>query len=285
MTFIQSPNYNKGRKKKIQGIVLHTIVGSAASAIATFKNPASQVSAHYVIAMNGNITQMVNDGDTAWHAGRNFNNNTIFQGNANDSTIGIEHDDGGDPTHSPRSEALYQSSGKLVGDLCRKHGIPIDRTHIVGHREIYGVKSCPGNLDMDKIINIAKQGGGDQVDKRQAVKLIYIASRGHDASGQELDFAMNYPEDRLGELAELRFKDDVVGPLWDEGFGKHNCPKSEKEFWLNHSKTHPEFVPGDLAIQWYNDHVKPQIGQGAPVTEDQKKVYTKEIMGKIIDKG
>lgn len=163
MPYVQSPNYSKGRTKPIRGIVLHTIVGSANSAIQHFKNPASQVSAHYVIALDGTVTQMVDDGDRAWHAGIQSNNVTMFR-DPNGETIGIEHDDGGDPAGSPRSDALYNASGTLVGQLCKRYNIPIDTNHIVYHRQIRSTKTCPGNLDRDRIVKIAK---GDEVTQEE----------------------------------------------------------------------------------------------------------------------
>lgn len=218
--FIQSPNFTKGRKKTIKGIVLHTIVGTDSSAIAWFKNPASQVSAHYVIGNDGSVTQMVKDEDTAWHAGRTSNNTTIFSGNPNDETIGIEHDDGGDP-NSIRSDALYNASQSLVRDLCTKHGIPMDREHIVGHREIYGVKSCPGSLDIDRIIKpVVIPTEEEYMDSNQAHELIVSTLRtarqsllGHvDNVGVEADAKLvevKLAEGNIYELGEVvkRYKE------------------------------------------------------------------------------
>ena len=67
-TFNASPNFNSRGGTPIDAIVIHTTEGSYASAIATFKNPANQVSAHYVVDTNGAITQMVDLANRAWHA-------------------------------------------------------------------------------------------------------------------------------------------------------------------------------------------------------------------------
>lgn len=79
--FIQSPNYESRNGSQIRRIVLHyTTSRSVMGSIAWFQNPISQLSAHYVIAQNGDIYQTVRDGDAAWHAR-----------SANRESIGIEH--------------------------------------------------------------------------------------------------------------------------------------------------------------------------------------------------
>lgn len=253
MDFIPSPNYSKGRAKPLRGIVLHTIVGSAASAIGHFKNPASQVSAHYVIAMDGTITQMVNNQDTAWHAGRLSNNQTIFT-DPNAETIGIEHDDGGDPAGSPRSDALYSASAALVRALSDAYGIPLDRVHIVAHREIYSKKTCPGNLDIDRIIREAQ--GGTMFSKEEVVDFIYTASQGRGPEGAERAFALGGIA--MGDLAKLRFRDDTVGVAWMASEGNY-CPDSEKQFWLRYQEEHGGHPVETFGRTWYNDHVKAKL--------------------------
>ncbi len=69
--------------------------------------------------------------------------------------VGYEHS--ADPQR-PATEATYQSAGKLIGEIANRYNIPLDRTHIVGHKEIKATQ-CPGTMDIDKLINIAKGGG------------------------------------------------------------------------------------------------------------------------------
>lgn len=142
-------NYTKGRSgKKINKIVLHWIVGTLPSADATFANPDRKASAHYGVA-NNTIHQWVREEDTAWHA----SNWTV-----NQESIGIEHEGGWllpDGTRKTPTETTHQTSAKLVYDICARYGIPIDRDHIRVHRE-YSSTQCPGSLDVDKIIELAK---------------------------------------------------------------------------------------------------------------------------------
>jgi len=50
--------------------VIHKAEGSAPGTWNWFQNPSSRVSAHYVVDNDGAVAQMVQDGDTAWHAGK-----------------------------------------------------------------------------------------------------------------------------------------------------------------------------------------------------------------------
>lgn len=134
-------NYSKGRgTNKVELIIVHWIVGTLEVADKTFQNPNSKVSAHYGVGGN-NIHQYVSESDTAWHAG----NLSI-----NKKSIGIEHEGG---PNLPISEDTYKTSASLIKDICQRYNIPIDRTHIKGHKEIVPTQ-CPGTLDIDKIINL-----------------------------------------------------------------------------------------------------------------------------------
>jgi len=77
-------NYTKGRQGHRPNLILiHVADGTFEGTIAWFRNPASSVSAHYVISTAGEIAQCVDEGDTGWHAGN---------WNANLASIGIEHE-------------------------------------------------------------------------------------------------------------------------------------------------------------------------------------------------
>jgi len=143
MTWKPSPNFTGGRTAKIDRIVIHWIVGTLASADATFANRNSQVSAHYGIE-NSTVHQYVKESDTAWHAM-----------SANARSIGIEH------SAAPGRNATaltIQTSAKLVADICKRYNIPIDRTHIIKHSDVVATQ-CPGTIPIDEIIKQAKEIG------------------------------------------------------------------------------------------------------------------------------
>ena len=68
IAFVASPHHSSRGGVDIDTIVIHTVEGSYTSAINTFLNPSSRVSAHYVISPTGTITQMVPLDRAAWHA-------------------------------------------------------------------------------------------------------------------------------------------------------------------------------------------------------------------------
>src|SRR6188768_2384940 len=104
--FKQSPNFKPGTpSRKISAIVIHyTGSLSMEGTVSWFLNPASKVSAHYVVGREGQVLQMVHDQDVAWHAGRSAmrpeldDRDPKKEPNVNAFSIGIElvgtHDSG-----------------------------------------------------------------------------------------------------------------------------------------------------------------------------------------------
>jgi N-acetyl-anhydromuramyl-L-alanine amidase AmpD len=111
----------------INKIIVHITQGSWAGAINWFQDPNARVSVHYTVrSSDGAVGQSVLEKDIAWHAGNWSYNQT---------SIGIEHEGFvSDPNWF--TEAMYHSSAQLVAYLVNKYGIPIDRTHIIGHNEV-----------------------------------------------------------------------------------------------------------------------------------------------------
>lgn len=74
MKIIQSssPNFSESTVRKTV-VVLHRTIGSMPGTLEWMRNPASQVSAHFLITKTGEIHQMVDIKDVAWHAGRVYN--------------------------------------------------------------------------------------------------------------------------------------------------------------------------------------------------------------------
>ena len=97
----QSPNCGSRRGGLVpQFVILHyTAMASADAAISYLCDPQAEVSAHYVISKSGQITQLVGEGQRAWHAGAGE-----WQGldDMNSRSIGIELDnDGESPFAAP----------------------------------------------------------------------------------------------------------------------------------------------------------------------------------------
>ena len=110
--------------RAIERVVIHITDGGSSinGTIGWFQNPEAKVSAHYVIGQDGEVVQMVRHNDVAWHAR-----------SANGNSIGIEHcanTRGLMPT-----AAQMCASAALATWLCDTYGIPVDRTHVLGHSE------------------------------------------------------------------------------------------------------------------------------------------------------
>jgi N-acetylmuramoyl-L-alanine amidase/Mannosyl-glycoprotein endo-beta-N-acetylglucosaminidase len=132
--FIQSPNHSSRNGMPIRRVIMHyTTSRNVDGTISHFLNPASKVSAHYVIGREGAIFQMVHDGDKAWHAK-----------NANADSIGIEHSAAqGDQMTAPQENA----SVALVRWLLSEYKLPKSAIH--GHKytpENAGTTDCPEHL-------------------------------------------------------------------------------------------------------------------------------------------
>lgn len=137
-----SPNYTPGRQDQTLSMIIdHHTAGSAQSATAEFLDGSTQRSAHYLVALDGSITQFVNDSDTAWHAG------TMP---ANLQSIGIEHENAGDAAagQDTYSDALYVATTQLQAWLCLTNGL--DPSSIFPHSQFVPT-ACPGTLDLARI--------------------------------------------------------------------------------------------------------------------------------------
>ena len=147
-----SPNYWAGGNTK-KGITIHWWGDPAQNPTAEgivnwLCNPASQVSAHFVITGTGRrVWQLVNDDDRAWHA---------LSGNA--STIGMELD----PRCRPED---YDVAAEVIADLWRAYG----KLPLYPHKHFVNT-ACPGNYDLGRLQALAEsklngtappQGGGN----------------------------------------------------------------------------------------------------------------------------
>ena len=124
-----SGNYMSGRDgSSIKRVIVHDMEGYYAGAISWFKNPASNVSAHYCIrSSDGDITQMVREQDTGYHAG-----NWTY----NKESIGIEHEGFKSDPGRWYTDVMYRRSAQLTAAITKRYGIAVDRKNIIGHSEV-----------------------------------------------------------------------------------------------------------------------------------------------------
>jgi N-acetylmuramoyl-L-alanine amidase len=138
-----SPNFDE-RKLPVSMLVLHyTGMPDAASAITRMASPESKVSAHYVVAEDGAVIRMVDEGKRAWHAGLSY-----WRGltDINSASIGIEIvNPGHEWGYRPFPPAQIDSLIPLVHDIVGRYAIT--RGNVVGHSDIAPARKLdPGEL-------------------------------------------------------------------------------------------------------------------------------------------
>ena len=119
-------------------VVLHyTAMNSADAAIERLCDPEFEVSAHYVIARDGHVTQLVTEDQRAWHAGAG---QWHGQDDINSRSIGIELDNtGAHPFPEPQMQALEN----LLQSILTRWDIPPEG--VIGHSDMApGRKIDPG---------------------------------------------------------------------------------------------------------------------------------------------
>ena len=135
--WVGTVNFNLRKPSFI--IIHHTAQDSLQQTISTFTKTKTQVSAHYIIAENGKVVQMLNDYLRAWHAGASSWGKVT---DLNSSSIGIELDNNG---FKPFSEAQISSLVALLTKLKKDYNIPTQ--NILGHSDIApGRKQDPSAL-------------------------------------------------------------------------------------------------------------------------------------------
>lgn len=156
---IPDTNYRSRNGELPDAIAIHIAEGSKASVIATFKDPNVQKSSHFLVCRDGSIVQFVSTKDASFCTG-NLDNpiNALVLArpnrNPNGWTISIEHEGFANQDITP---AQYQTTAKIVKYCNEKWGVPMDRTHVFGHREVFSKKTCPGLINIDKIVQIARK--------------------------------------------------------------------------------------------------------------------------------
>jgi len=129
----ESPNHGERQAGRVDALILHyTGMVSGQAAIERLCDPASQVSAHYVVEEDGRIIQLVPESRRAWHAGQSF---WAGERDMNSASIGIEivnpgHDAGMPAFPAQQIEAVI----RLSKDIIARHAIPA--TKVLAHSDI-----------------------------------------------------------------------------------------------------------------------------------------------------
>lgn len=188
-----SPNFGDRPAGPIDMVVLHyTGMESGEAAIAHLCDPASQVSAHYVVERDGQVLQLVAEEKRAWHAGVAF-----WDGHTdiNSCSIGIEIVNRGhdflmeDGSLQPFPAEQMQVVAQLVASLQGRYGIPKKR--VVAHSDIAPTrKQDPGEHFPWRVLAAmglclpVPEGCEDETPADQAGLIEGLAAFGYDVTDE-----------------------------------------------------------------------------------------------------
>lgn len=130
-------DFGSRRNTPVDLLILHTTEGGTIESATTWWDREEVVaSAHYVID-GKRIVQRVSEGDAAFHAG-----NAVY----NRRSIGIEVV-GSAAKRSTWTPQVLDQLVELAAEIVLRHGISVDRHHIIGHAEVpCPRRDCPGKL-------------------------------------------------------------------------------------------------------------------------------------------
>lgn len=157
--WVGSPNFWMGRRGYSPiAVVIHVTEGSLSSVDDWFSRRESQVSAHTCIGRKGEVHDYVKPEDSAWHAGRVKEPVAelaveMAGVNPNYWTLGLEHEGSGTTDFTDKQ---YELSAAWIREQAKRFKFPINERTIIPHNAIFSGKSCPGPMDMPRLIELAR---------------------------------------------------------------------------------------------------------------------------------
>jgi len=124
--WLASPNFNERKPNFV--IIHHTGGDTVDHATRTLTDPVREVSAHYLIARDGRIMQLVDERARAWHAGES---KWGAETDINSASLGIELDNNG---HEPFPDAQISALLRLLADIQERYRIP--GANFLGHADV-----------------------------------------------------------------------------------------------------------------------------------------------------
>lgn len=185
-------------------VVLHyTAMNDAQAALDRLCDPQAEVSAHYLIARDGELFQLVDESMRAWHAGVGAWGTVQ---DVNSRSIGIELDNTGfQPFPDPQMSALQE----LLWDIRSRWQIPPER--VIAHSDMAPArKSDPGaRFDWRRLAlcNLSIWPETEHEPEQAADSAVF--GRLMRAIGYQPDLG----KDALLAAFRLRFRPGYVGPL------------------------------------------------------------------------
>ncbi|EDQ05084.1 N-acetylmuramoyl-L-alanine amidase AmiD [Sulfitobacter indolifex] len=184
-------------------IILHyTAMTSAQAALERLCDPSAEVSAHYLISGRGEIIQMVEEDQRAWHAGQG---EWAGLDDINSRSIGIELDNRGD---HPFSEPQMQALEALLPEIMARHDIAPEG--VIGHSCLApGRKVDPGpRFDWARL---ARRGRAQPAGTGPLP--VSVTAETFRAAAQVVGFTAPCDDDTLLSAVRMRFRPWGCGPL------------------------------------------------------------------------
>ncbi|EYD76501.1 N-acetylmuramoyl-L-alanine amidase [Rubellimicrobium mesophilum DSM 19309] len=179
-------------------VIHYTAMATARESLERLCDPVAEVSAHYLIAEDGEVMSLVPEERRAWHAGAGRWGEVT---DVNSRSIGIELQNRG--TH-PYAHPQMLALERLVGDILARWSIPPER--VIGHSDMAPTrKADPGpRFDWRRLARAGlsvwpEEGEGDPQDLLPALR-----SFGYDPA---------LPPDLLLRAFRLRFRPWAEGPV------------------------------------------------------------------------
>lgn len=180
MNIIQkpSPNFSSRGTSKPEMIVVHCTDGSYPGDLNYLCNPnpgsaVGAVSSHFYVAPDGQVYQLVDMANVAWCNGRVDKPTAKLKKdllgkyiNPNLYTVSIETSLRATEELRPAQEASLK---ELIRYIASTYNIPLNRDKVIGHREIYSLKTCPGKINIESLLG---QEQDKEKIKQQIIDLV-----------------------------------------------------------------------------------------------------------------
>ena len=195
-----SPNFGERRDgARVDLVVIHYTAIPCDDALARLCDPGPEVSAHYLIAADGRLFHLVDEGARAWHAGAGTWGG---RGDVNSRSIGIELDNSGQTPFAARQMDRLEL---LLSDVLARFGLPPEA--VIGHADLAPARKVDPGARFDWR-RLARQG-------------LSVWPEGVPTAPDEAGFvaaltAFGYPAanpDTLLAAFRLRFFPRATGPL------------------------------------------------------------------------
>ena len=149
--------YSSRNGRKIKGWIIHHAASTSLGSVLGMMSSASrQLSANYVVS-GKEIVSVVPEEYRAWTS-------SSPKGDGERLTVEIINDRvGSNDSNWTISDASYESMARLIADTSKRYGFAINRSTIIGHREVRGIygegyaTACPSGIDLDRLVKLANK--------------------------------------------------------------------------------------------------------------------------------